>query len=415
MKTEDLIGQLSEQVKQFNEDNKTLTKAASDARAAMEEIRKEYAAKVDKLNTDLAAKDATLGQIQEEVKELKAKQGHMASNAQAVGSSVEDLIAKSFESPEATEILKSGRIETPWRTEKLGKKPRWKAAGTITVNVANSNVTGATIQGMPSWSDQIWAAEREQVHFRDLFRVIDSATGTFTYYRENTPAGEGSVATVGTTTSNRTKPLIDKDLTLVTANAYYKAGVADIAKESLQDIPMLQSYLNQVLVDDYLDKETYDMFVALAAAATGTSTIPVGATKTVEKIIHLIKNQRKSKNRFDRLIVKPDIWAETILTKPNDYSTPNVVTVLPDGRVAILGVPMSVVNTDALTDRQVLLGDSRKAGIMQVVGEGLKLELFRQHDKAVYENLVSLRVEARVAPVVFRTEAFINATLAAES
>ena len=412
METKDLIGQLSDQVKQFNDDNKGLVKEAKEARAAMEEIRKEYTDKVKELNTALAAKDATIKQIQDEVKEMKAKGGQMGGGTQGFTDSVDQLIAKSFESPEATEVLKSGRLNDAWYTDKLPKNPKWKAAGTIIVGTGGNNVTGATIVGVPTWSNEIWGAERADVHFRDLFRVIDSATGTFTYYRENTPAGEGSVQTV---LPAGQKPLIDKDLSLQTATAYYKAGVADIAKESLQDIPMLQSYLNQVLVDDYLDVETYDMFTALLAAASGTNTIPVGATKTVEKLIHLIKNQRKSKNRFDRLIVKPDIWAETILTKPNDYSTPNVVTVLPNGQVAILGVPMSVTNTDAIADRQVLVGDSRKAAIMQVIGEGLKLELFKQHDKAVYQNLVSLRVEARVAPIIFRTEAFIKATLGAES
>jgi hypothetical protein len=407
--TDDLVGQLADQVKQFNEDNKGLVKAANEAKAYAEGIKKDYEEKVKELNTNLAAKDATILQIQDSVKELKAKQGSLGSGLIVPATSVEELIAKSFESEEAISVLKQGRMETPWFTDKLPKNPRWKAAGTITVS---GNVTGASIGSTPTWSDQIWGAERGDLHFRDLFRIIDSATGTFTYYRANTPSGEGSVATVQPAGQ---KPLIDKDLSIQTATAYYKAGVADIAKESLQDVPMLQSYLNEELVNDYLDTETYDMFVALLAAANGSGTIPVGATKTVEKLIHLIKNQRKSKNRFDRLIVKPDIWAETILTKPNDYSTPNVVTVLPNGQVAILGVPMSVVNTDALTDRQVLIGDSRKAAIMQVIGEGLKLELFKQHDKAVYQNLVSLRVEARVAPIIFRTEAFIKATLAAEA
>lgn len=410
MKTDDLVGQLAEQVKQFNEDNKGLVKAANEARAFAEGVKKEYEEKVNELNAALSTKDATIKQIQDEVLEIKAKAGQMGNNgATSTLVTVEQLISKSFESPEAVEVLKSGRLNDAWYTDKLPKNPRWKAAGIITLS---NNVTGANIVGTPTWSDQIWGAERSDVHFRDLFRVIDSATGTFTYYRENTPAGEGSVATV---LPGGQKPILDKDISLQTATAYYKAGVADIAKESLQDVPMLQSYLNQVLVDDYLDVETYDMFVTLLAAASGNATIPAGATKTVEKIIYLIKNQRKSKNRFDRLIVTPDIWVETILTKPNDYSTPNVVTVVPSGQVAVLGVPMSVVNTSAFADRQVLIGDSRKAAIMQVVGEGLKLELFKQHDKAVYQNLVSLRVEARVAPIVFRTEAFIKATLAAEA
>lgn len=401
------VEQLTEQVKEFKTKYAADLKLANDEAKEANRIAKDYEEKVKQLNADLAAKDATIKQIQENVKELQAKGGHMGGGGVYAATSIEDLIAKSFESPEAIEILKSGRTETPWLTEAVGKKMpfRAKAAGTITLS---NNVTGGSIVGVPSWSDQIWGRSYDDIHFRDLFRIIESQTGNFLFFRANTPRGEGSVGSVA---PGGQKPLLDKDITMQSVNATYLAGIADIAKESLQDIPMLQSYLTDELINDYLDVETATMFRALLAVANGPATIPGTATYLVEKIIYLIANQRKIRNRPDRIILPPIRWADLLTTRPNDFSLPNAVTITPNGSVAIVGIPVAAVATDEITDNTVLVGDSRKAGIVQVVGEGLKLETFRQHDKAVYNNIISMRVEARVAPVIFRTEAFSKLTL----
>jgi uncharacterized protein YoxC len=401
------IEQLTEQVKEFKEKHATLLNEANTAAKEANRIAKEYDDKVKQLNADLAAKDATILDIQNSVKELQAKSGHLGNGGVHAATSVEDLISKSFESPEAVEILKAGKLETPWKTDPVGKKMpfRSKAAGTITLS---SNVTGGSIVGVPSWSDQIWGRSYDDMHFRDLFRIIESATGNFLFFRANTPVGEGSVGSVA---PGGQKPLIDKDITLQPVNATYLAGVADIAKESLQDIPMLQSYITDELINDYLDVETATMFRALLAVANGPNSVPGTATYLVEKIIYLIANQRGIRNRPDRIILKPVRWAELLTTRPNDFSLPNAVTITPNGSVAIVGIPVAMTATGELNDNTVLVGDSRKAGIIQVVGEGLKLETFRQHDKAVYNNIISMRVEARVAPVIFRTEAFSKLTL----
>lgn len=415
MDTNTLVTQLGEQVKQFQEQNKGLLKEANEAKVAAENIAKEYSEKVKALNEALATKDATIGQIQEAVKELKAKQGHIGSNITMPVTSVEDLIAKSFETDKAKDILKNAQTNTPWHTDpRAFRAPmKSKAAGLITISApggTGGNVTGSTVVGVPSWSDQIWGRGYDDIHFRDIFRTIESQTGSFFFYRSTTPVGEGSVdyAYGG---PGGAKPKIDKDLELQNVYARYLAGVVDIAKESLTDLPALQSYLNEELVEDYLTAEDVKMFSALLAAATGVNTVPGSATNAIEKIIYLLANQKRSRFRADRIIIGPEKEAEILVTKPNDYSLPNVVAITPNGDIRIKGIPLISVNTDQLAANQVLIGDSRKAGILQVAGEGLKLELFDRHDQAVYNNIVTMRVEARVAPVIFRPEAFIKATI----
>lgn len=407
METNEILKELSDKVTTFKKENEKLLNEANEAAKAAKQIADEYAEKVKQLNTDLAAKDATILQIQESVKELKAKSGHIGNPLAPVADSVETLIAKSFESDDAKEVLKAGKPGT-WLTEPLKSKTKFRAKDAGTFTLSNNLTQSISNVGVPTWSQDIWGRGYDDMHFRDLFRVIDSATGTYVFYQGNTPPGEGSVAEVQPA---GTKPKIDKDLTLQKVTAVYRAGIFDVAKEALQDLPMLQSYVNEELVNDYLDVETFDHFTSLLAAASGDSTVPGGLSHAIQKIVYLLANQRKAKYRADRIIIKPLKWAEIALTKPNDFSLPNIVTVTPSGAVAIAGVPVAVVNTDALADTQVLVGDSRKAGLIQVVGEGLQLELFKQHDKAVYNNIVTLRVEARTEEITFRPDAFIKATI----
>lgn len=397
------IGDLTEKVKEFNEQNKQLIKEAGEAKAEVTRITKEYEEKVTGLNKTLTDQGATVKQLQDTVLELQAKTGHIAKG---IGNSdlvlVDDLIAKALEDKPVQEILKDCRLNVPWKTKSwanaLWKTEKAKAVGTMTLS---TNVTGASIVGVPTISPEIATRGYDETHFRDLFPTLDSATGTFVFYRANTPTGEGSILDVN---SGATKSQVDKDLTMIVVNAKYKAGYCDIAKDMLTDIPALQSYLNEELTNDYLDRETYDMLGNLVSSATGPT--PGTGSNVIEKLIYVLAGLRQKKYRPNFILVRPAKWADILVTKPADYNTPNSVVITPQGTVAIVGLPVYTTSSNGMDDSHALVGDSRKARIMQVTGEGLKMELFQQHDKAVYENLVTMRVEARVAPIIFRLDAF---------
>lgn len=390
---------LTESVMDFREQNKGLLKEMGEAKVEVIRITKEYEEKVADINKELAAKDATLKQIQDTVLELQAKQGRIWTAAGGQGvQTVNDLISKALEDNAA--IVKAGRIGTEFWTGKVEKGAKWisKAAGTITLA---ANVTGASISGVPTWSNEIAARGYATTHLRDILQVVDTATGIFAFFRANIPAGEGSF---GFTAPGGTKNPVDKDLTLVTVTASYLNGYADIAKESLQDIPMLQSYLNEELVQDYLSRETFELGGQLVTGAGGPTT--ASGANVIEKLIYVIAAQRQLKYGPDFMLVRPAKWAEIMVTKPNDYSLPNAVIITPQGTVAVVGLPLYVTAENMMDDAHALVGESRRAKIMQVVGEGLRMELFQQHDKAVYQNLLTMRVEARVALILFRLNAF---------
>lgn len=400
------IEELTEQVKGFRDENKGLVKEATDAKAEVLRITKEYEAKVEGINKSLGEKDATIGQIQKEVLELQAKAGRNALGVQGnAPTTVQDMINKSF--GENAEVISKASAASPVSlvTDKMGVQTQWKAKAAGTITLANS-VTGASFVGVPTFSNEIATRGYDETHFRDIFPVFDSATGSYAFYRSNTPTGDGSVTKQ--TTHGAAKSQVDKDLTLIPVNADYIAGYADVAKQALTDIPMLQSFLSEELINDYLDTETFLFWSELLGQSTGPT--PAAGANAIETAIKTIAALRQIKRRANFIAARPALWANIMITKPNDYSIPNSVIITPQGTVAIVGLPLYVTATNALSDTKMVIGDSRQAGIMQVTGEGLKLELFKNHDKAVYNNLLTWRVEARVALVQRRLEAFSHVT-----
>lgn len=397
------VEELNGRVKEFMEQNKGLVKEATEAKAEVIRITKEHNEKVEAINKELSEKGATLADIQKQVLEMKAKAGTNIFGVTGGGEapvSFEGLIKSSIEK-EAAMISKVDKV-TPhgWVTEAIGKQAKVKAAGTITL--ANS-VTGTTITGVPTWSPTIESRGHDETHFRDVFPIFDSATGTYAFYRANTPTGDGSITKQ--TTHGAAKSQKDYDITLVKVDADYLAGYADIARQSITDIPMLQSFVGEELIEDYLDQETFNMFAELIANSTGP-TVAAGANP-METMIKSIAAIRQIKRRANAIIGRPALWAQLLLTKPADYNLPvGSVAISPLGAVMIVGIPFYSTATNALRDDKFLIGDTRQAGIMQVTGEGLKLQVFQQHDQAVYKNLITMRVEARVALLQRRLEAW---------
>lgn len=403
------VEELNSRVKEFIEQNKGLVKDAQDAKTEVLRITKEHGDKVEALNVKLAEKDATLGKIKGEVDELRAKMATRAFGVVGEGSvdqvkSFEGLIKASIEK-EAAFIAKCDKVTThSWATDEIGKQARVKAAGTITL--AN-NVGSVSISGIPTISPEIASRGYDETHFRDIFPVFDSATGSYVFYRANTPTGDGSITKQ--TTHGAAKSQKDYDLTPIKVDAEYLAGFVDLARQALTDVPMLQSYVGNELIEDYLDQETFNMWQELVNQSNGP-TVSVGANP-METMIKSIAAMRQIKRRVNMITGRPGLWSQLLLTKPNDYNLPvNSVVITPLGTISIVGVPFYTTATNAISDAKFVIGDTRQAGIMQVTGEGLKLQVFTQHDKAVYNNIQTMRVEARVALLQRRLEAFAYQT-----
>lgn len=383
------------------------TKEGKEIKALAESAKTEAAetkTKAEELSLALSQKDATIVEIQGEIKELKAKQGRMKGEGQKPTNILQLISDTIVEHKDA--IIKSERGPLVTNME-------MKAVGPI----LSANLTG-TGNNYISYLD--WRPGMEptgQFHFRNLVRTIMSETDFVRFPRADTPIGEGSFAR---TAEGSTKPQVDRDYTMIDVTLTPMAGYTIVSRQSLRNIVFLQSWLPTSLMDQLEDSEDTDFANQLVAAATGSSTITSylggGLTGVPEKLIGYITNLLKAKYRPNGIAVDPAVWAALLVFQPSrtttpiatvPYSNPFVVTVDANGVVRVLGIPVYPVNW--LTGGRVIVGDWTKTAIVQ--SEGLVMRQSDSHASIFTANEIAFLLERTENLAIFRPDAFITTVL----
>lgn len=366
-----------------------MSKTLDEAKKSSDELLKlnqKFEDEVKRLNEENTKKGSTVEDILNDVKELKAKSTRIIESQAKQTKSIHEEIANGFAS-EAANVSKG----------KFRFDIEQKAVGNMT---ASANLTGNVVI---SYNLVPAVRGRQAVHMRDLVQTIPSQTGLWQFYRQNTPVGEGSFDFQ--TTHGAAKNQLDYDLTAVTVTAEFLAGYSRIARQMLQDLPFLQTFVNSELVEDYLRTESFKFFDQMAAGGGATGSSTTSASVTVEKIIDYMTNLMQANYQPNAIVVRPAVWGTVLKTKPADYSIPGGVTISPNGDVMILGIPMVACTTNALPDNKILVGDWSKAAIIQT--EGMGVGMFEQDQDNVIKNLVTIRVESRVGFAILRPDAFV--------
>lgn len=357
---------------------KEAAEAKSDAKKYADEIK----AELKKINESDAAKGATLEQMQGEFTEFKAKQGKIAAGTIEKAESAQQLISKALE--ENFDKIKG-------INKNSGVQFQIKSQGTNMTSAAN--LTGSV---QISYASQPALRPQRKLQFRDLVSIVPSATGLWQFYRQTTTDGSFDFQT----THGNAKQQLDYNLSAVQVTADYLAGFVRIAKQMVQDLPFMQSFVTTELIEDYLRQESGSFFGTVQSSATAGST---SASVTVEKVIDYITQLYALDYDPNGIVTTPAVWGTILKTKPNDYSIPGGVSITATGDVAICGIPLYKSNN--ITAAHVLVGDWTKAAIIQA--EGLNVNMFEQDSDNVQKNLVTVRAEARVGLAVLRTDAFV--------
>jgi HK97 family phage major capsid protein len=394
----DAVEAIESKIKEFKADmTESQKKELKKYTDELEKERKEFKAKVDELNLKVAEKEGTLGDIQQEVKELKAKSGRFRPSAggkyEGLRNTIADGIAQGIAERKA-DIMKSasGELMTPHEIKTVA-------------DISSSNLTTANYISMLDWTTGM--EPTGQFHFRNLLNTILSDTDFVQFPRANVPIGEGSFGRQAT--ENTAKRQVDRDYTMVNLTLLPMAAFAICSRQSLRNIIFLQSWLPQSMMNQMEESEDTDFANALVAAATGSTT----TTKTVaaEKIISYLKNLIQGKFNPNGVAVDPDVWEDFLSFRPGTnkemYSLPFVAGVTPSGQVTVLGRPVYPVNW--LTGRRVLVGDWTKAAIVQ--SEGLRLRQSDSHASIFTSNEIAFLLERTEGLAIFRPDAFITTTV----
>jgi HK97 family phage major capsid protein len=363
-----------------------------------EKAQKNFDSKVEGINESLLKTNKSIEEARAEVLEAKAAFGRLQANT-------ERKVATSY----AEHIFNikneiGTAIEKGWNDIKTAARGNGKGFSyemdmkTVGVMTIGNNLTGSVYT---SYVDNPALRSYVNPHLRSVFNIIPVSTGSVSFPRGNTPVGEGSF---GKQTEGNGKPQVDYDVTVVNTALSFIAGYAKVSRQMIDDLPFLQAYLQQSLIEDFQRAEDTYYLNAIASSATAGST---SASVTAEKFIDYVA-QLGALNWTPNLSLTTHAgWAALLKTKPSDYSVPGGMVIDNNGNIRIVGIP--VIPHSLVTSGKIYVMDTTKFAIAQQSGLNVRSTEFDQDD--FIKNLITFRCEARCELLQFQPTAAVYGNL----
>jgi HK97 family phage major capsid protein len=362
---------------------------------AIENAKAESATAVEGLKTELEELKSQISVVKDAADKLEAKSNRKTMNENQV---------KGFNATLAESIEKNADI-----LGKIGRGEIKNHAFVMDTKTVGNMTEALSLTGdIPrTYANQVYGLPSRKVHVRSLLPVGSISQGLFTFPLET--GGEGAPAAQ---TQGSTKAQVDFDITMTNAPAQVIAGYVKISRQMLDDIPAMTSFLQQRLLEKYLVAEDAQLLsgngtapnlqgiTGVASAATGAATVDV------EQLVQAIAQVENSNYSATGILINPLDWASIINTKNTNsaYSLPGSTIVTNNGQLSIAGIP--VYTSTAMTVDKFLVGDwSMGAQIMQRDGISVRFSEFDGNN--FIENMITVRVEARIAFPIYYAGAFV--------
>ena len=362
---------------------------------AIENAKAESATAVEGLKTELEELKSQISVVKDAADKLEAKSNRKTMN---------DNQVKGFNATLAESIEKNADVLGKIAAGELKHtsfKMDTKAVGNMTEAV---NLTGDIPR---AYANQVYALPSRKIHVRSLLPVGTISQGLFTFPLET--GGEGAPAAQ---TQGSTKAQVDFDITMTNAPAQVIAGYVKISRQMLDDVPAMTSFLQSRLLEKYLVAEDAQLLSGNGAAPnlqglTGVASAFSGAaTVDVEQLVQAIAQVEASNYSATGILINPTDWANIINTKNTNsaYSLPGSTVVTTDGQLSIAGIP--VFKSTAIAADKFLVGDwAMGAQIMQ--RDGISVQFSEFDGNNFVENMITVRVEARIAFPIYYAGAFV--------
>jgi HK97 family phage major capsid protein len=367
----------------------------SEVSGAIESAKADNASALESVKSELEATKAQISVVKDEIEKLEAKQNRSKMNQVEV-KGFNATLAEAIEQ-NGDSLAKLSRGEQKRSSFILDTK----AVGTMTEAV---NLTGDITR---QYANQVYALPSRKVHLRSLLPIGTINQGLFTFPYES--GGEGAP---GVQTQGSSKDQVDFDITMKDAAAQYIAGYVRISRQMLDDIPAMTSFLQSRLLEKYLVAEDAQLLSGSGTAPnlqgiTGVATAATGAaTVDVEQLVQAIAQLESTNYSATGILVNPLDWAAIMNTKNTNaaYSLPASTVVTTDGSVSIAGIPL--YKSTAIAVDKFLVGDwAMGAQIMQ--NQGISVQFSEMDGDNFTKNLITVRVEARIAFPIYYAGAFV--------
>lgn len=248
------------------------------------------------------------------------------------------------------------------------------------------------------------------VWFRNLMPSGSTTSSAIEYIKENGDVGaagvwDGTGPIADLEAKPGTAPLFDS----VTENVIDIAGITRVKKNMLDDIPWLMGYLARRLTVGRTGlwvAENTQIYNALT-----TNSTPYGGTKTtpIEVLIDAAFAQLRDNYYTPTTFLLSNQDMVNIILNYNDgagYQVPNGVVAVVNGVLSIGGIP--VVGAPNVPTGEFLVMDRNATEFVNRMSP--VVEFFREDRDNVIKNLVTVRAEERILPLVYDNNAIITGT-----
>lgn len=258
--------------------------------------------------------------------------------------------------------------------------------------------------------------DRDTFHMRDIIALGSTTSDTIKYPKEGLKTGTGPAPwlrgeTIATTTP---KPDFEPNLSVYSTPVQWIAGIMRLPIEMLADLPFLTSYIQNFGRQELLEVEDDQILNGNGTPPQLDGIIPNATSYSgnysllIEKIVDANLRQLGSVNTAGTdVILNPAQIVEIILNKASSsgvYDNPSGVVGYVNGQLQIQG--LRVRTTNKINEGEVLLGNFNHAQLFQRMAP--QLRFFEQDRNNVELNLITARIEERVALAILKPTSFIH-------
>lgn len=390
----DKIGELGTSLASIKEQVGNLGADFTEKLKATGEVSAELTGKVDKALSELGEATTRLGEL-----EKRAAREKEASEDAVIGGYGDQLVA--------SDAFKNLDSAGAWRGSiRVGAERADITSADTTVGAGRSAgtslVPGARVPG-------IIAPSNRQFTIRDLLAPGQTSSSSVEYVKETGFTNNARPVTEGTT-----KPKSDITFNLVTTPVRTIAHIFKMSRQIMDDAPALASYINargtyglkyveenQLLNGNGTGQNLNGIMPQATAFAPEFN--PSDET-AIDRLRLAILQVILAEYPASGVVLHPTDWARIELTKDNEgrYIVGNALS--PIGPT-IWGLP--VVQTQAMAAGEFLTG-AFNLGAQIFDRMGVEVLLSSENSTDFEQNMMTARIESRLALAVFRPEAFVT-------
>lgn len=260
---------------------------------------------------------------------------------------------------------------------------------------------------------------KRKLHIRELLQTgTMGAKSTFNFVKEVTgdylgsPSGSGPASVAEATL----KPQFDLKLVEAAVNAEWIAGWIRISRNMLDDVEGMTTFLQSRLPELLLRAEDAQLLTGSGSTPQIKGIMTAGnytaatssATLDVEQLVYAVAQLEGYDREANGILLNPADWYRLWLTKStgatNFYDLPDEMITRINGQMYIVGIP--VFRSTAIAQGKFIVGDWTM-GANLILREAPRVEFFMEDGINVRENMVTVRVEERIALPVYGDNYFI--------